>query len=648
MSQIESVLQETRLFPPSAEFKGRARLSDEGTWRRMYRESIDDPESFWDRVARELPWIEPYTEVLDWSAAPVARWFGGGKLNASAVCLDQHLENGLGNKRAIIWEGEPGDTRELTYAQLHAEVCRLANALRARGVQRGDRVAIYMPMVPELAAAVLACARIGAPHSVVFGGFSSQALRDRIEDGGCSAVITADGGWRRGSVFPLKAQVDEAVAGNDSVHTVLVVRRGENEVSWQAGRDVWYHEAVSAADADCPPEPMDAEDVLFLLYTSGSTGKPKGIVHSTGGYMVGTYLTTQYVFDLRPEDIYWCTADVGWITGHSYIVYGPMANGATAVMYEGAPNTPHEGRFWEIVEKHGVTIFYTAPTAIRTFMRWGDEHVKRFDLSSLRLLGTVGESINPEAWMWYHQVVGGERCPIVDTWWQTETAGIMLTPLPGLTVTKPGSATLPFFGVDPVIVDEAGNELGTNEGGYLAVRKPWPSMLRGIWGDAERFRETYWAKFPGLYFPGDGARKDADGYFWIMGRVDDVINVSGHRLSTMEVESSLVSHPAVCEAAVVARPDEVTGQAISAFVSVGPGVVAGAELKATLLAHVAEEIGKLARPKEIRFTDALPKTRSGKIMRRLLRDIAAGREIAGDTSTIEDFSVLARLRADEE
>ncbi|HJO27134.1 MAG TPA: acetate--CoA ligase [Planctomycetota bacterium] len=648
MSQIESVLQETRLFPPSAEFKGRARLSDEGTWRRMYRESIDDPESFWDRVARELPWIEPYTEVLDWSAAPVARWFGGGKLNASAVCLDQHLENGLGNKRAIIWEGEPGDTRELTYAQLHAEVCRLANALRARGVQRGDRVAIYMPMVPELAAAVLACARIGAPHSVVFGGFSSQALRDRIEDGGCSAVITADGGWRRGSVFPLKAQVDEAVAGNDSVHTVLVVRRGENEVSWQAGRDVWYHEAVSAADADCPPEPMDAEDVLFLLYTSGSTGKPKGIVHSTGGYMVGTYLTTQYVFDLRPEDIYWCTADVGWITGHSYIVYGPMANGATAVMYEGAPNTPHEGRFWEIVEKHGVTIFYTAPTAIRTFMRWGDEHVKRFDLSSLRLLGTVGESINPEAWMWYHQVVGGERCPIVDTWWQTETGGIMLTPLPGLTVTKPGSATLPFFGVDPVIVDEAGNELGTNEGGYLAVRKPWPSMLRGIWGDAERFRETYWAKFPGLYFPGDGARKDADGYFWIMGRVDDVINVSGHRLSTMEVESSLVSHPAVCEAAVVARPDEVTGQAISAFVSVGPGVEADAELKATLLAHVAEEIGKLARPKEIRFTDALPKTRSGKIMRRLLRDIAAGREIAGDTSTIEDFSVLARLRADEE
>jgi acetyl-CoA synthetase len=502
-------------------------------------------------------------------------------------------------------------------------------------------------MVPELAAAVLACARIGAPHSVVFGGFSSQALRDRIEDGGCTAVITADGGWRRGEVFPLKAQVDEAVEGNDAVHTVFVVRRGENDVTWQEGRDVWYHEALAAADPDCPPEPMDSEDVLFLLYTSGSTGKPKGIVHTTGGYMVGTYLTTRYVFDLREEDIYWCTADVGWVTGHSYIVYGPLANAATVVMYEGAPNAPHEGRFWEIVQKHGVTIFYTAPTAIRTFMRWGDSHVERFDLSSLRLLGTVGESINPEAWMWYQRVVGGGRCPIVDTWWQTETGGIMIAPLPGVTATKPGSATVPFFGVDPVIVDESGQELGTDEGGYLAIRKPWPAMLRGIWGDEERFRETYWTKFPGMYFPGDGARRDGDGYFWIMGRVDDVINVSGHRLSTMEVESALVSHETVCEAAVVARPDEVTGQAIVAFVSVGSGVEVGDELKATLLAHVSKEIGKLARPKEIRFTDALPKTRSGKIMRRLLRDIAAGREIVGDTSTIEDLSVLSRLREDE-
>ncbi len=647
MSEIESILQEDRRFPPSAEFKSQARISSVAEYEAMYAESIDQPEAFWGRVARELPWMQDFDSVLDWSNPPFARWFTGGKLNASAVCLDQHLDGPRANKTAILWEGEPGDTRELTYAELHAEVCRFANVLKSRGVKKGDRVAIYMPMIPELAMAVLACARIGAAHSVVFGGFSAQALRDRIEDGTCTAVITADGGWRRGQVLPLKQEVDEAIEGNAAVHTVLVVQRTENEVAWKEGRDLWYHEAVAKVDGDCPPEPMDSEDLLFLLYTSGSTGKPKGIVHTTGGYLVGTYLTTRYVFDLREDDVYWCTADVGWITGHSYIVYGPLANGATVVMYEGAPTTPHAGRFWELCEKHKVTVFYTAPTAIRTFMRLGDEHPGKFDLSSLRLLGSVGEGINPEAWMWYRRVIGGERCPIVDTWWQTETGAIMLTPLPGLTETKPGSATRPFFGVDAAILDERGEEQPANHGGFLCVRKPWPSMLRGIWGDDQRFKDTYWSEIPGVYFAGDGARQDEDGYFWIMGRVDDVINVSGHRLSTMEVESALVSHDKVCEAAVVARPDEITGQAISAFVTVGGGVEAGDELRAELREHVAKEIGKLARPQELRFTDALPKTRSGKIMRRLLRDVAAGIETAGDTSTIEDLSVLAKLRGDE-
>jgi acetyl-CoA synthetase len=647
MSEIESVLHEDRVFPPSPEFQRDARLSNMEEYRTLYRESIDQPEAFWGRVARELPWMKDFDQVLDWSKAPFARWFVGGKLNASAVCLDQHLEGPRADKTAILWEGEPGDVRELTYGELHAEVCRFANVLKARGVKKGDRVAIYMPMIPELAMAVLACARIGAAHSVVFGGFSAQALRDRIEDGTCSAVITADGGWRRGKVLPLKKEVDEAVAGQHGVHTVLVVRRTENEVAWHEGRDVWYHEAVASVSAECVPEPMDSEDLLFLLYTSGSTGKPKGIVHTTGGYMVGAYLSARYVFDLREDDVYWCTADVGWITGHSYIVYGPMANGATVVMYEGAPTTPHPGRFWELCEKHKVTVFYTAPTAIRTFMRLGDEHPEKYDLSSLRLLGTVGEAINPEAWMWYRRVIGGDRCPIVDTWWQTETGGIMITPLPGATPTKPGSATLPFFGVDAAILDETGKEQEPNHGGFLCIRKPWPSMLRGIWGDDQRFKDTYWSEIPGVYFAGDGARRDADGYFWIMGRVDDVINVSGHRLSTMEVESALVSHEKVCEAAVVARPDEITGQAISAFVTVGGDVVVDDALRAELEEHVATEIGKLARPKEIRFTDALPKTRSGKIMRRLLRDIAAGVETAGDTSTIEDLSVLAKLRGDE-
>jgi len=648
MSQIESILHEDRRFPPSAAFAAAARLGDEAEYDRLYQLSIDHPDQYWDGVAKELPWMEPWTEVLDWSGAPVAKWFVGGKLNASAVCLDQHLDGPRADQIAIVWEGEPGDVHEITYRELHADVSRLANGLKSRGIKKGDRVVIYMPMIPELTMAVLACARIGAIHSVVFGGFSAQALRDRIIDGGCTAAITCDGGWRRGKILPLKQEVDAGIEGIDSVHTVVVVRRGENEVKWNDSRDVWYHDLVAEQSADCPPEPMDAEDPLFILYTSGSTGKPKGIMHTTGGYMVGAYHSTKYVFDLRDDDVYWCTADIGWITGHTYIVYGPLANGAKVVMYEGAPTTPHPGRFWEICEKHGVTVFYTAPTAIRTFIRLGNEHITKFDLSKLRLLGTVGEPINPKAWIWYQTVIGGERCPIVDTWWQTETGGIMLSPLPGVTATKPGSATRPLMGVDAAIVDEDGNELPANQGGLLVIRKPWPSMLRGLWGDMDRYRETYWAKFGDYYFAGDGARRDEDGYFWIMGRVDDVINVSGHRLSTMEVESALVSHEHVCEAAVVGRVDELTGQAICAFVTPDAQVTVDDALRDALMAHVAKEIGKLARPAEIRFTNALPKTRSGKIMRRLLRDVAEGRETTGDMSTIEDLSVLAKLRGNDE
>jgi len=647
MAEIESVLNESRTFPPSERIKAKARLSSMEEYEKMYRESIDDPESFFGREAQNLPWIQPFDTVLDWSEAPVAKWFGGGKINASAVALDQHLTTEVADKVAFHWEGEPGDTRSFTYRELHKEVCKLANALKSRGLKKGDRVAVYMPMIPELAMTLLACARIGVAHSVVFGGFSAQALRDRVEDGECAAVITSDGGWRRGTVLELKRQVDEAVEGLDFVHTVLVVRRTENEVTWREGRDVWYHDVVPTASEDCEPEPMDSEDTLFLLYTSGTTGGPKGIQHTTAGYLLGAYLSCKYVFDMQSDDVFWCTADIGWVTGHTYIVYGPLANGVTSVMYEGAPNAPHEGRFWELVEKYKVSIFYTAPTAIRTFMRWGDEHVKKFDLSSLRILGTVGESINPEAWMWYHETIGGGQCPIVDTWWQTETGSIMLTPLPGVTTTKPGSATLPFFGVDASIMDEEGNEVGPNEGGFLVIKSPWPSMLRGIWKNDARYRETYWSKFDGIYLAGDGARRDEDGYFWVMGRIDDVINVSGHRLSTMEVESSLVSHASVVESAVVSRPDEVTGEAIVAFVTPGGGVQVSEELRKDLMAHVAVEIGKLARPAEIRFTDALPKTRSGKIMRRLLRDIASGRETTGDTSTIEDLSVLAKLREDD-
>ncbi|HEX6882022.1 MAG TPA: acetate--CoA ligase [Planctomycetota bacterium] len=650
MSQpIESVLQESRRFPPSAEFAARARLSDPAEVARLYRESIDDPEAFWGRVARELPWIEPFEQVLDWSQKPFARWFVGGRMNASAWCLDRHLAGPTRDRLAIVWEGEPGDVERYTYAELHREVCRVANALKARGVKKGDRVALYMPMIPELVFAVLACARIGAVHSVIFGGFSAQAIRDRVLDGGCTAVITADGGWRRGKVLPLKPAVDEALQGLTDVHTVFVAQRGGNEVSWTRGRDVWLGELVARQAGECPPEPMDSEDTLFLLYTSGSTGKPKGIRHTTAGYLVGAYLSTRTVFDLREDDLYWCTADVGWITGHTYVVYGPLANGATVLLYEGAPNQPHPGRFWELIQRHRVSVLYTAPTAIRSFMRWGDEHVTRFDRSSLRLLGTVGEPINPEAWIWYREVVGESRCPIVDTWWQTETGSIQITPLPGVTATKPGSATHPFFGVDPAIVDEHGDEVGPNQGGYLVLRKPWPSMLRGIWGDDARYVETYWKKFDGRwYFTGDGARRDEDGCFWIMGRVDDVLNVSGHRLSTMEVESALVAHPAVVEAAVVARPDEVTGEAICAFVTIGPGQSPSPGLSEALKEHVVKEIGKLARPADLRFAEALPKTRSGKIMRRLLRDVAAGREVRQDTTTLEDFSVLARLREPDE
>ena len=648
MSQIENVLHEERRFPPPPGFAAQARISDEAEYRRLHAESLADPEAFWGRIARELPWIEPFERVLDWSAAPVARWFVGGKINASAVCLDQHVAAGRGDRTALIWEGEPGDQRTFTYAELLAEVCRLANGLAARGVKRGDRVAIYMPMIPEAVAAMLACARLGAAHSVVFGGFSALALGERIRDGGCTAVITADGTWRRGKVLPLKDEVDKAIEGLDTVHTVVVVQRCSNDVEWHTTRDIRYADLIADESHERAPEAMDAEDLLFLLYTSGSTGKPKGIVHTTGGYLVGCYLSARYVFDLKDDDVYWCSADVGWVTGHSYVVYGPLANGATVLVYEGAPMTPHPARFWELIERHRVTVFYTAPTAIRTFMRLGEAHPAKHDLSSLRLLGTVGEPINPEAWMWYQRVIGGNRCPIVDTWWQTETGSILLTPLPGVTTTKPGSCTLPFFGVDAAVVDEQGNELPPDQGGLLVLRRPWPSMLRGLWGAMERYQEVYWSRFPGWYLAGDGARRDPDGYFWILGRIDDVINVSGHRLSTMEVESALVSHPDVSEAAVVGRHDDVTGQAICAFVTVRDGVDVSDALDGKLREHVAAEIGKLARPAELRFAAALPKTRSGKIMRRLLRDVANGVESTQDTSTLEDFSVLAKLRDFEE
>ncbi|MEO0406144.1 MAG: acetate--CoA ligase [Cyanobacteria bacterium P01_A01_bin.135] len=652
---IESILQEQRRFPPNAEFSQQAYIKSQADYEKLYEEAKADPAAFWARLAKEeLHWFEPWAQVLDWQP-PHAKWFVGGKLNISDNCLDRHLKTWRKNKAALIWEGEPGDSRTLTYAQLHREVCQFANVLKQLGVGKGDVVGIYMPMIPEAAIAMLACARIGAPHTVVFGGFSAEALRDRLNDGKAKVVITADGGFRKDKAVPLKPQVDKALEDGaaPTVEHVVVVQRTQEAIEMVEGRDQWWHELQQGVSADCPAEPMDSEDMLFILYTSGSTGKPKGVVHTTGGYNLYTHMTTKWIFDLKDDDVYWCSADVGWITGHSYIVYGPLSNGATVVMYEGAPRPSAPGCVWDIIEKYGVTILYTAPTAIRAFIKMGDEHPNARDLSSLRLLGTVGEPINPEAWMWYHRVIGGERCPIVDTWWQTETGGIMITPLPGAIPTKPGSATRPFPGILADVVDTEGNPVDSDSGGgYLVVKHPWPSMLRTVYGDDARFRRTYWdpiAPKDGqhFYFAGDGARKDADGYFWVMGRVDDVINVSGHRLGTMEIESALVSHPAVAEAAVVGRPDDLKGEDIFAFVTLEGSAAAGDELKKTLRDHVAQEIGPIAKPGDIRFTDALPKTRSGKIMRRLLRALAAGQEVSGDTSTLEDRSVLDQLRQGE-
>ena len=640
---IESAHAQTRTFAPPQAFADAAWCTSLSEYETLYRESIDQPETFWPRVANELHWFEPWHTLSTWEP-PHAQWFVGGKTNMATNCLDRHLKTPVADKTAILWEGEPGDQRSFTYRELHAEVCKFANVLKGLGVVEGDRVCIYMPMVPELAIVMLACARIGAPHSIVFGGFSAKALVDRITDADAKFVITADGGWRRGKVVELKAAVDEAVAQTPCVDKVIVLKRTNTLVDMVEGRDHWYHELMADVGADCPAAQLDSEHLLYILYTSGTTGKPKGIVHTTGGYMVGAHLSTKYVFDLKDDDVYWCTADIGWVTGHSYVVYGPLLNGATTLMYEGAPNHPGPDRFWDIVARHKVSVFYTAPTAIRAFVKWGDEHPQAHDLSSLRLLGTVGEPINPEAWMWYHKVIGGERCPIVDTWWQTETGGIMLTPLPGAIPTKPGSATLPFFGVVPEIVDEEGNAVADGDGGLLVIRKPWPSMLRTLYNDDERYFDVYWSKFPGTYLTGDGARKDEDGYVWVMGRVDDVINVAGHRLGTAEVESALVSHIAVAEAAVVGFPHELKGEGIAAFVTLKGSVEATDVLKLELRQHVATEIGAIAKPDQVRFADALPKTRSGKIMRRLLRDLASGKETVGDTTTLEDYSVLAKLR----
>ncbi len=607
----------------------------------MYRRAAGDPEGVGAEMASELAWGKRWVRVLDWKL-PDAKWFVGGRLNATASCIERHAAGARKNKAALLWEGEPGDTRVITYGQLHREVCKTANALAGLGVRAGDFVAIYLPMIPEAVIAMLACARIGAPHTVVFGGFSAEALADRIGDCKAKVVITADGGWRRGQIVPLKENVDRALENASSVEKVLVVKRCANQVAWNP-RDVWWHQAVDAASPKHTAEAFDSEHPLFSLYTSGTTGKPKGILHSTGGYLTYAAYTTKLVFDLRDDDIFWCTADIGWVTGHSYVVYGPLANGATVLMYEGAPNQPGPDRFWEIIEKWGVTVFYTAPTAIRAFMRWGDQWPAKHDMSSLRLLGSVGEPINPEAWMWYRKEIGGDRCPIIDTWWQTETGGIMISPLPGATPTKPGSATRPLPGVAANVVHKDGTACKANEGGFLVIEKPWPGMLRTIFGDHDRFAKTYFGEVTGSYFAGDGARKDADGYFWIMGRVDDVINVAGHRLSTMEVESALVSHPKVAEAAVVGRPDDLKGQAIVAFVTPRQGVTADDAFAKVLREHVVTQIGALARPEEIRFAEALPKTRSGKIMRRLLREVASGSKARGDTTTLEDQGVLEKL-----
>jgi acetyl-CoA synthetase len=636
---LETLLEESRRFEAPERFRETAHVTDPA----IYERAASDPAAFWEAWARELDWFEPWDRVLEWDA-PRARWFDGGKLNVAHNCLDRHLVGPRRNKAALVWEGEPGDTRTYTYWDLHREVSRFANVLKGLNVGRGDRVAIYLPMIPEAVIAMLACARIGAIHSVVFGGFSADSLRDRIVDAEARVLITADGGYRRGSVVPLKDTADRALKETPSIEHVVVVRRRliaqESQVHMQMGRDHWYHELMQDATADCPAEAMEAEDILYILYTSGTTGQPKGVVHTTGGYLTHVYATTKLVFDLKEEDMYWCTADVGWVTGHSYIVYGPLANGATVFMYEGAPDWPDRGRFWKLVQKYGVTVFYTAPTAIRAFMRWGTDWPAKYDLSSLRLLGTVGESINPEAWMWYREHIGGGVCPIVDTWWQTETGGIMITPLPGVTETKPGSATVPFPGISVDVLNEEGHSVPA---GYLAVTRPWPGMLRTIWGDDERFRQTYWSKWPELYFPGDGAKRDEDGYFWILGRVDDVLNVAGHRIGTMEVESALVDHPSVAEAAVVGKSHELKGQAIAAFVTVKDGVRIDEILREELIEHVSDKIGPIARPDSIIFAAELPKTRSGKIMRRLLKDIAEGRAV-GDTTTLADPAVVDRLK----
>ena len=644
---IESILNESRVFPPPADFASSAEVSSFEDYEKLYARAEANPESFWAEQADALHWFKHWDKVLEWNE-PFAKWFVGGTLNVSYNCLDRHLTTWLKNKAAIIWEGEPGEIKTITYLQLHQEVSRFANVLKSLGVQKGDRVALYMPLIPALAVAMLACTRIGATHTVIFGGFSADAIRDRVNDCQCKLIITADGGYRRGSEIKLKDTVDEAAAHCPTVENIIVFQRTGSHVAMKPGRDHWWHELTKTVGADCPAEELDSEHPLYILYTSGTTGKPKGILHTTGGYLTQAAYTTKLVFDLKDNDIYWCTADVGWVTGHSYVVYGPLACGATVFMYEGAPNFPDFDRFWDMIERHKINILYTAPTAIRAFIKWGEQYPLRHDLSSLRLLGTVGEPINPEAWMWYHEVIGKGRCPIIDTWWQTETGSMMISPLPGATPTVPGTATRPLPGIIVDIVTKKGKPVGENEGGYLVIKKPWPSMLRTLWGDDERYKQAYWSEIPGVYFAGDGARRDEHGYYWIMGRVDDVINVSGHRLGTAEVESALVSHEAVAEAAVVGRPDELKGQAIAAFVTLEGGRKGSEELKAVLRDHVAKEIGALAKPDDIRFTDALPKTRSGKIMRRLLRELASSGTVAGDVTTLEDFSVLEKLREDEE
>jgi acetyl-CoA synthetase len=644
---IESILREGRKFPPAADFSRHAWVKSEAEHRELCRRAEQDPEQFWAEYARQLDWFKPFERVLEWQP-PFAKWFVGGELNACYNCVDRHLTGPRRNKAALIWEGEPGDSRVLTYQMLASEVAQCANALKHLGVHQGDRVAIYMPLVPEAAIAMLACARIGAIHSVIFGGFSAEALIDRINDAEAKLVITADAGWRRGQKIDLKQNVDLALKRCPSVNKCLVLHRTGDPVEMREGRDVWWHDMVAAQSGNCEPVSLDSEHTLFTLYTSGTTGKPKGVVHTIGGYLTHTLATMQWVFDLKEDDIYWCTADIGWVTGHSYAVYGPLAAGATVVMYEGAPNFPQEDRWWSIIEKYRVNILYTAPTAIRTFIKWGNSWPQKHDLSSLRLLGTVGEPINPEAWIWYHELIGGSRCPIVDTWWQTETGGIMISPLPGAIATKPGSATRPLPGITADVVSRDGNSVGANQGGFLVIKRPWPGMLRTIFRDPERYQQQYFSQIEGTYFTGDGARRDEDGYFWIMGRVDDVINVSGHRLGTMEIESALVSHPMVAEAAVVGRPDQMKGQAVFAFVTLEGGRKGDDSLRKELQQHVVKEIGALARPDDLRFTDILPKTRSGKIMRRLLRQIASGDQTLGDTTTLEDLSALAKLREDEE